>query len=165
MSIKARLTAWFVALFGVLVIALALAAYLLVSKDAYAKLDGELQEATGATAMAAGHELNEHSTQAGGENDLRSVLSDVGNSDLTRTQILVREKDRNAVYKSGQQAIDLRTIPSSQLRNGATVQGLRISARHLDVPKFQTSFDIFAAQPIGPALAQIGSLRNNLILW
>jgi signal transduction histidine kinase len=164
MSIKARLTASLVALFGVLVIALAFAAYLLASKDAYAKLDGELQIATGATAMAAGHELNEHPTKADGEDDLKAVLNDVGSSDLSTTQILVREQDRNAVYKSGQQTVDLRAIPSALLKNGATVQGLRIAARHLDVSKFHTSFDIFAGQPIAPALARIRRLRNSLLL-
>jgi signal transduction histidine kinase len=163
MSIKARLTASFVALFGVLVIALAIAAYLLVSKDAYAKLDGELQVATGATAMSAGHELNEHRTQAAGEADLRAVLDDVGNSDLTTTQILVREQDRNAVYKSGGQQVDLRGILSARLKTGATVAGLRIAARHFEIPKFQTSFDIYAAQPLAPTLARIKNLRGSLL--
>ena len=163
MSIKARLTASFIALFGVLVIALAIASYLLVSRDAYAKLDGELQVATGATAMAAGHELNEHPTKEDGIEDLRAVLDDVGSSDLTQTQILVREQGSDAVYKSGGQAIDLRNIPAEQLKNGATVAGLRIAARQLAVPKFHTKLQIFAAQPVAPALARIGQLRNTLL--
>ena len=163
MSIKARLTASFTALFGVLVIALAIASYLLVSKDAYARLDGELQVATGATAMAASHELNEHPTKDDGIEDLRAVLDDVGSSDLTQTQILVRDQGRDAVYKSGGQAIDLRKIPADELKNGATVAGLRIGVRQLEVPKFHTQLQIFAAQPVAPALARIGRLRNTLL--
>ncbi len=163
MSIKARLTASFVVLFGILVIALAIAAYLLASRDAYARLDGELQVATGATAMAAGHELNEHKTKDDGEEDLQAVLNDVGSSDLVSTQILVREGKRNAVYKSGQLAEDLRSLSSDLLKNGATVAGLRIAARRLEVPKFGTAFDIYAAQPVAPTLARIRKLRNSLL--
>lgn len=163
MPIKARLTASFVVLFGILVIALAVAAYVLASRDAYAKLDAELQVATGATAMAAGHELNEHKTENDGEEDLQAVLNDVGSSDLVNTQILVRERTRNAVYKSGQLAEDLRSLSSEQLKNGATVAGLRIAARRLEVPKFQTAFDIYAAQPVAPTLARIRKVRNSLL--
>ena len=164
MSIKARLTASFVALFGVLVIALAIAAYLLGSRDAYAKLDAELHIATGATAMAAGHELNEHPTKADGEEDLRAVLNDVGSSDLANTQILVREATRDAVYRSASQAsVDLRTLTPTELKDGVTVSGVRIAARHLVVPKFQTAFDIYAAQPISPTLSRIRNLRNSLL--
>ncbi len=163
MSIKFRLTVSFSALFGVLVIALAVLAYLLASKDTYSKLDGELQVATGATAMAAGHEFNEHPTKEAGERDLREVLAEARNAELSKTQILVREQDRIVAYRSAPGSVDLRAIPQSDLTDGGTVSGLRVATRRLDVPKFQAHLDIYAAQPIQPALAGIARLRNILI--
>ena len=164
MSIKDRVTIPFVALFGALVIALALSAYLWARDDAYSKLDAELQVATGATAMSAGHELSEHARQGAGEKDLQAVLNDVGGSDLTATQILVRERDREVAYKSGASAKDLRSVAVDQLKNGATVAGLRIATRTLALPKFNTAFQIYAAQPVSPALAEIGRLRSRLFV-
>ena len=164
MSTRARLTASFTALFGVIVIALAIAVYVLVRNDAYSKLDSALQVATGATAMSAEHELNEHPTKDGGEKDLQSVLDDTGSSDLADTQILVREHDRNAAYKSATQAVDLRTLARDQLRNGASLAGLRVATRSLWVPKFHTAYEIYSAKPIAPALAQLEHIRIGLFI-
>ena len=75
--------------FWAIVIALAVAAYIVVRNDAYLRLNAALQVATGATAMSAEHELNEHSTKGAGEKDLQSVLDEAGSSRLTNTQILV----------------------------------------------------------------------------
>jgi hypothetical protein len=117
MSIRVRLTVSFTALFGAIVSAVAIAGYLLVRNDAYSRLDAALQVATGATAMSAEHELNGHSTKFAGEKDLQSVLDDAESSDLSDTQILVREENRNSAYKSGAQSIvDLRTVAPNMLR-------------------------------------------------
>lgn len=97
------MTISFTALFGVIVIALAVAAYVAVKNDAYLKLDAALQVATSATAMSAEHELSEHPTKLGGEKDLQSVLEEGGRSTLSDTQLLVREGQRIAAYKPGSQ--------------------------------------------------------------
>ncbi len=164
MSTRARLTISFTALFGVIVIALGIAAYVLVRNDAYSKLDSALQVATGATAMSAEHEFNEHPTKGGGEKDLQSVLDETGSPDLADTQILVREHDRNAAYKADIHAIDLSRMAGDKLRNGATLAGLRIATRNLPVPKFHTAYQIYSAKPIAPALAQLERIRIGLLV-
>jgi signal transduction histidine kinase len=164
MSTRARLTISFTALFGAMVIALAVAGYVLVRHDAYLRLDAALQVATGATTMSAEHELSEHSTKEAGEKDLQSVLDDTGSADLTDTQILVRERNRNAAYKSGSQSIDLRTVPADSLKNGVTFAALRVATRELQVPKFDTVYQIQAAKPIAPALAELERVRLTLFI-
>jgi signal transduction histidine kinase len=165
MSIKARLTTSYVTLSGVLVIALAIATYLLIRNGAYSRLDAELDVALGATAMSAEHELNEHSTQAAGEKDLQAVLDGTASPDLTDTQILVREHDRNVAYKRGTQSIDLRAIVPRKLKNAIRIEGLRLAARTLAIPKFHTVYEIYSARPVAPAVAQMRRLSLGLLIF
>ncbi len=160
------MTISFIALFGAIVIALSIAAYVLVRNGAYLRLDAALQVATGATAMSGEHELNEHSTRAAGEKDLQFVLDEAANSGLADTQILVREVNRNAAYKPGSQhGFDLRRVPPDMLVNGATLNGFRIATRTFRAPKFNTVYKIYAAKPIAPALAQFQRVRLGLFLF
>ncbi|MGA8028764.1 MAG: ATP-binding protein [Bryobacteraceae bacterium] len=166
MSARARLTISFTALFGAIVIALSIAAYALVRNDAYLKLNAALQVATGATAMSAEHELNEHSTMAAGEKDLQLVLDEAASSGLTDTQILVREESRDAAYTPGtQQGFDLRSVSPDGLRNGATVHGFQIATRTFHAPKFNTAYRIYAAKPIAPALVRLSRVRAGLFVF
>ncbi len=165
MSARARLTISFTALFGAIVIALAIAAYVLVRNDAYLRLDAALRLATDATAMSAEHELNEHSTKAAGEDDLQAVLDEAGSSALADTQILVREGNRNAAYKPGaQEKFDLRAIPPEKLRNGGIVNGFRIASRTFRAAKFNAAYQIYSAKPIDRALAQLRRIRIGLLV-
>src|SRR5437764_228835 len=63
-STRARLTLYFTALFGAMVVALAITAYLLVRNDVYSKLDSGLHVAVDATAMSADDEFDENPIQA-----------------------------------------------------------------------------------------------------
>jgi signal transduction histidine kinase len=163
MSIRVRLTISFTVLFGAIVIGLAVAAYVLLSGDSYRRLDAGLQVATGATAMSAKHELNEHSTQLAGEKDMQSVLDGAGTAALTDTQILIREGDRNAAYKPAPHyGVDLRAIPPQMLRSGI-VSGLRIVSDSFRAPKFNTVYQIYSARPIDSVLARVGKIRIALL--
>ncbi len=166
MSARVRLTISFTVLFGVIVLALSVAAYLLVRSDAYLRLDAALQVAAGATAMSGEHELNEHSTKAAGERDLQFVLNDAGSSALADTQILVREGKREGAYKPGaQHGFDLRSLPPDILVNGTTLHGFRIATRSFRAPKFNTVYQIYAAEPIAPALVQLHHVRVGLFVF
>jgi signal transduction histidine kinase len=166
MSARARLTISFTALFGALVIGLAIAAYVLVRNDGYLRLNAALQVATGATAMSAEHELNEHSTKAGGERDLQLVLDEAASSGLRDTQILVREGNRNAAYTPGrQEGFDLRGVSADRLLNGATVHGFQIATRAFRAQKFNAEYQIYAAKPIAPALARLRRVRVGLFVF
>jgi len=163
MSIRARLTVSFTALFGAIVIALSVAAYVLLSADAYSRLDGALKVATGATAMSAEHELNEHRTQLAGENDLQSVLDEFGTGALTDTQILVRAGDRNVAYSpTPNLGFDLRALPSQRLKAGK-VNGFRIVSGAFRSPKFNTAYQIYSARSTAPVLARIERIRFALL--
>jgi signal transduction histidine kinase len=165
MSARARLTISFTALFGAIVLALAIAAYILARNDAYLRLDAALQVATGATAMSAAHELGEHATKLGGERDLQLVLEEGGSSALADTQILVREGPRSAAYKSGTPySFDLRNIPPEKLANGVTFHGYRIATRNLLAPKFNTAYRVYAAKPIASSLAPLARIRVGLFV-
>ena len=67
MSTRARLTLIFTALFGIIVVGLATATYLLGRQDVYSKLDSALRTAIDATAMSAEHEFAEHDHKENGE--------------------------------------------------------------------------------------------------
>lgn len=166
MSTRVRLTIFFTALFGAIVIALAVTAYVLVRNDGYLKLNAALQVATGATAMSAEHELNEHSAKAAGEKDLQLVLDEAASSGLTDTQILVREENRNAAYTRGtQQGFDLRSVSPDRLLNGATVHGFQIATRTFRAQKFNAAYQIYAAKPIAPALIRLRRVRVGLFVF
>jgi signal transduction histidine kinase len=166
MSARARLTISFTALFGAIVIALAVAAYVLARDDAYLKLDATLQVATGATAMSAEHELSEHPTKLGGERDLQLVLDEGGSSALGDTQILVREGHRIAAYKPVvQNGFDLRGIAPDALKNGATIDGFRIAAGSFRAPQFGAIYQIYSAKPVAPAVAQLAYIRIGLFIF
>ncbi|HMF75732.1 MAG TPA: ATP-binding protein [Bryobacteraceae bacterium] len=165
MSARARLTISFTVLFGAIVIALAIGTYVLVRNDAYLRLDGALQVAIGATAMSAEHELNEHSTKLAGEKDLQSVLDETASSALTDTQILIRERYRNAAYKPGsRQQFDLRAISPATLRNGVTINGFRIASSTLEAPKFNALYQIYSAKPVAPAFLRLERIRIGLFV-
>jgi signal transduction histidine kinase len=166
MSARARLTISFTALFGAIVIALAVAAYVLVKNDTYLKLDATLHVATSVTAMSAEHELSEHPTRFGGERDLQLVLDESGSSALGDIQILVREGRRIAAYKPGvQNGFDLREIPADALKDGITVQGFRIAARNFRAPQFGATYQIYSAKPLAPAIAQLARIRVGLVVF
>jgi len=163
MSVRARLTIFFTALFGAIVIALAVSAYFFASNDAYRRLDAALQVATGAIVMSGEHELNEHQEKLRGEQDLQSVLDGSSTSILADTQILVREGKRNVAYKPAtQHRFDLRALPPDALRDGATVNGFRIVSGTFRAWKFDTQYQIYTAKPIAPALLQIDHIRIGL---
>lgn len=166
MSLRVRLTVIFTALFSAIVIALAISLYLLAKSEAYKRLDASLEIAASATAMSAEHEFNENSTQRAGERDLRSVLTETQSPALKDTQILVSEKDRSAVYKPAiEREFDLRKVPKTTLKSGSTAAGLRIATHTLLVPRFNTGYEIYAAKPIDPALAQLRRIRYALFLF
>ncbi|HWF46027.1 MAG TPA: ATP-binding protein [Bryobacteraceae bacterium] len=147
MSIQTRLTFSFTALFGLIVLGLAIGSYLLVRNSLFSDLNTELQVAVDGTAMSAEHELNEHQNAASGEADLQDVLNQRRDVVLPDTQILVRQGNRQAAYKAGAHAtIDLRTIPSIRLRE-KTFANLRIASRELPVAKFHSQYRIYAATP------------------
>lgn len=165
MSLRANLTIIFTVLFGALVIALAISSYSLERNDAYTRLDAALQVAIGATSMSAEHELGEHSTKTAGEADIQSVLSETQSPVLRDTQILVCEADRCSDFKPVLDGhFDLRKVRKSLLRNGAIVNGFRISTRTFAAPKFHTSYQIYAAKPIAPVLAQLEQVRTTLVI-
>ena len=60
MSIQTRLTLSFTALFGLIVLFLAIGSYVLVRNNLFSDLNTELQVAVDGTAMSAVHEMNEH---------------------------------------------------------------------------------------------------------
>jgi signal transduction histidine kinase len=166
MSARARLTISFTALFGAIVIALAVAAYILVRNDAYLKLDAALQVATGATAMSAEHELSEHPTKSGGERDLQLVLDEGQSSALADTQLVVREGDRIAAYKPAvENGFNLRGIPPDALKNGTTINGFRIATRNFRAAQFDTNYQIYAAKPVASALTQLARIRIGLFIF
>jgi heavy metal sensor kinase len=163
-SIRARLTLYFTVLFGVIVVGLAVASYLLVSKDFYSKLDSALRIAVNATAMLGEHEMNESPTKPDGEAELRSVLLETHNTPLPDTQILVREGDRDVVYKPDElPALDLPTVSSAKLKAARNLQGLRIASHTLNIPKFHARYEIYAAKPLAPVLKQLAILRYALL--
>ena len=165
-SIRARLTLYFTVLFGIIVVCLAVASYLLASKDFYSKLDSSLRIAINATAMLAEHEMNENQTKEGGEAELGLVLLETHNTPLPDTQILVREGDRDVVYKPDElPALDLPTVPSAKLNATQNLQGLRIARRALTIPKFHAHYQIYAAKPRAPVLAELAMLRYALLAF
>lgn len=165
MSVRVRLTVIFTALFGTVVIALAISLYLLEISEAYKRLDAALETAASATSMSAEHEFNENLTQRAGERDLQSVLNETQSPALKDTQILVCDRDRCAAYKPAlEQEFDLRKIPRTALKSGSTVTGFRIATHTLRVPRFNTSYEIYAAKPIVPAFAQLRRIRFALLV-
>ena len=100
MSTRAKLSITFGCLFGAIVIAIAVSSYVVEKSYAYQRLDAALQVASGATAMSAEHELNEHSAPKAGEQDLQSVLDESESAALADTEIQVCEGHREVAYKA-----------------------------------------------------------------
>jgi signal transduction histidine kinase len=166
MSVRVRLTVVFSVLFGAIVIALAISLYLLENNEAYKRLDAALDTAVSATSMSAEHELNENLTQLAGESDLQSVLNETQSPALKDTQILFCERDRCSAYKPAlNREFDLRKVPRAELASGTTIAGFRIATHTFRLPRFKTSYEVYAAKPIGPALAQLRRIRVALLLF
>ena len=82
-----------------------------------------------------------------------------------QTQILVREERRQVAYKGSEHSIaDLRTIDLGSLENRVTLHGLRVAYRELRVPKFHAVYQIYSATAVGPALSQLGRVRDALLV-
>src|SRR6185437_11821617 len=166
LSIRARLTLYFTVLFGVMVVGLAIASYLLFSHDSYSKLDSALRIAASTTASLGEHEMNKSSTQAGGEAEWQSILLEKHNTPLPDTQILVLENGRIAAYKPDELPTtpDLPKIPFTQLRGASNFDGLRITRREIGIPKFHVRYRIYVAKPLAPVLAQLATVRDTLLI-
>jgi heavy metal sensor kinase len=164
-SVRTRLTFYFTFVFGVMLVCLAAGSYSLFRHQAYSDLDESLNVAASATALSAAHELDEHSEQRWGEADLQSVLGVSSASTLSATQILIREGERTVAQKAVKgSAVPLREIPTERLLAAGGVPGLRIVSFQMDIPKFQTSYRIFAATSIAPTLAKVEAFRRILFV-
>jgi heavy metal sensor kinase len=165
-STKARLTLYFTALFGAIVVCLALASYLLVTRAEYTDLDSGLHVAVVATAMSAEHELSEHAAQRDGEADLQTILDESLSNSLPDTQIMIREGERTFAYKGGKAgSADLRKIASSNLQSLKNVDGLRIAELPLHVAKFGVDYEIFAASSLQPVVEKLNFFRRVLLVF
>ncbi|HEX4750831.1 MAG TPA: ATP-binding protein [Bryobacteraceae bacterium] len=163
MSTRAQLSITFGCLFGTLILALALFSYFVRKNDLYRRLDTGLQVASGATAMSAEHELNEHANRASGERDLQDVLNETRSAALNDTEILVCDGQRTAAYKPGRQNVDFcRT--SRSLANTSTTTGMRVAALDLYSAKFRSTYAVYAAKPIEPLLAHLERIRIALFV-
>jgi heavy metal sensor kinase len=164
LSVRAKLTLYFTVLFGAIVIALAAGTYAAVRNDLYSKLNFGLQVAADATVMGAQHEMAEHPDQAGGEDDIRQVLHDNVNVALPDTQLLVKEGLRLVAYRPGGLAsADLRRLRLERA-NQQSAGGLLVVMRELPVPKFHTSYQIYAAKPVAGTLTQVNRMRWRLLV-
>lgn len=164
-SVRTRLTFYFTFVFGVMLVCLAVGSYSMFRHQAYKDLDESLNVAADATALSAAHELAEHSEQRWGEADLQSVLGFNSASTLSATQILIREGERTVAQKVVKgSAVNLRQVSTERLLSSGGVPGLRIVSFAMDIPKFQTSYRIFAATSIGPTLARVAAFRRILFV-
>src|SRR5271166_1024091 len=142
MPIRTRLTLSFTALFGVIVLGLAIGGFILFRNSLLAGLNTQLQAAVDGTAMAAEHELSEHDTSAPGEKDLQSILNGRRDAALPDTQILVRMGSREVAYKADSSTtVDIRTLPPDFLRAGS-FDSLRVVSRELTIPKFNLNYEV-----------------------
>lgn len=164
-SVRTRLTIYFTTVFGFIVVCLAVASYLVFRHQAYNELDSGLDVAASATALSAQHEMNEHRVQKNGETDLQEILDGSSQGVLRDSQILIREKTRDVAHKrSATTEVDLSSIPTAELRTRTEVSGLRISAREIQVPKFNTAYSIIAASAVAPTIARLDRFRNILLI-
>ncbi len=165
MSIRAKLSIAFGCLFGTIVIALALASYIVERAYAYQRLDAALQVASGATAMSAEHELNEHSTRAAGERDLQSVLNESNSFALTDTEIQVCDGGRVAASRSAPQyKVNLCDSQGRAPRWNTSLPSVRVTDVQLSVPKFGVTYKIYAAKPAFPVVTQLAHIRFALLI-
>ena len=165
-STKTRLTLYFTALFGAIVVCLALASYLLVTRAEYSDLDSGLHVAVVATAMSTEHELGEHAEQHEGEADLQTILDESLSNSLPDTQIMIREGERTFAYKGGKPGSeDLRKIASPKLQSMSSLNGLRVAVLPMHVAKFHVDYQIFAATSLNPVVERLNFLRRVLLVF
>jgi signal transduction histidine kinase len=165
MSTRIQLSLTFACLFGAIIVALAFFSYVVRRHDVYQRLDAELRVAAGATAMSAEHELNEHPTKPAGERDLQSVLDESKSFALADTEIVVCDGRREAAHKFGVSGgIDLCKAGVDSSTGKADAGRLKVATADVSVPKFGTTYVVYAAKPIGPFLRQLDRLRVSLIV-
>ena len=166
LSIRARLTICFTAIFGTIVVVLAIGAYLLTRSDLYSKLDAALQVEVDVTAIAANHELTENAQQQLGDADIQSVLNGQSDTPLADTQILVRQGQRNVAYKRAKaNTVDIRSMPLDTIKSGQTYQGMRVMMRELNVPEFHTAYKIYSAESTQYTRARLLKVERALALF
>jgi two-component system OmpR family sensor kinase len=166
LTIRARLTLYFTAIFGTIVAVLAIGCYLFIRRDLYSKLDAALQVQVQVTATSASHELVEHAQEASGDADIQSVLNAQTQSGLAHTQILVRQGSRNVAYKrSGLRMPDIRTIPLDNTKSTDTYQGVRIARGEIAVPEFHTAYQIYSAESLDETRAQLWQVKREMMLF
>ncbi len=164
-SIRARLTLAFTALFGAIIFSLSVASYALVYSDAYAKLDSQLRVAVDATAMAAEEEFSEYPDRASGERDVQNVLNEMSAAAIPGTQILFCEGERRVAYRSGGENVaDLRGLTLREVVNKSNIEGLRVVKRDFHVEKFNTDYQIYSASSTTPAISQLRTLKYALLI-
>jgi heavy metal sensor kinase len=147
------------------VVCLAIGSYSVFSHEAYTELDSALNVAASATAMSAAHELDEHQKQQDGERDLEDILDLASGSLLPDTQILIRQGDRTVAHKATPKPdIDLSEISSARLFSQRQIDGLRIIASQIKVPKFHLTYHIFAAASVQPTLTKLRKFRGILVV-
>jgi two-component system, OmpR family, sensor kinase len=166
LTIRARLTLYFTAIFGTIVAVLAIGCYLFIRRDLYSKLDSALQVQVEVTATSASHELTEHQQEASGDADIQSVLNDQEHTGRAHTQILVMQGNRTVAYKrSGFKTPDIRTMPLDKIKSADTYQGVRFAKGQLEVPEFHTTYQIYSAESLDETRAQLWQVEREMMLF
>ncbi len=167
-TVRARLTLWYVAALGAVLIFFSAAVYILFKNTLQNRLDSQLRSVVQVTELALNHEIEEHGGQAAGEKSVRDVLHTMHQTSFPDIAISVWSGERLVAEKTG-----LRGLATEELNyppGAADFDTLRLDdrryrvlSREVFVPFTQHTYRIRANESLAPTETELANLRQALL--
>ena len=161
-SVRVRLTLWYTAILGLVLVVFATGVYLAVSHRLYRELDRGLDSALNVAAVSLQHEIEEHKGQHDGETNFGGVLATIHHTSFPRQAISVFTGGTLVAYKAGA-GPKIVTEPKGD-QQFQTHEGQRFAVHRVFIPAASREYRFVAAEPVANVENDLADVRGILFL-
>lgn len=169
-SFRLRLTLWYVAALGLLLVLFSLGVYSLLARSIYGRLDSGLQSAMEVTTLSLNHEIVEHGGKDQGEASVREVLSIMSYVSFPGPSIAILQGNRLVGTKPGAEGAPLPLLSAVAVSPGErafrilTVNGVRYRAgwHAAPVPSIGQHYMVVAGQTMSAVDNELAGVARIL---
>jgi heavy metal sensor kinase len=164
-SVRFRLTLWFTAVLGLVLVLFASSVYYAVRRDAFARLDSGLASVLQVVSLSLEHEIEEHKGQAPGETAFREILLTMHQESFPRHAIGVYQDRRAVAIKAADNGLAAPPVADVYRSPRFATEGRsRLAGVEVSVPNVTQAYQVIVAERLDDTLADLAALRQTLLL-
>jgi heavy metal sensor kinase len=164
-SVRFRLTMWFVTVLALVLVVFASTVYIVVKREAFARLDSGLASVLQVISLSLEHEIDEHKGQAAGETAFRELLLTMHQGSFPRHAIGVYQGDREVALKPADTGLAIPAEFGVRASPHFVTGGMaRMGGVELHVPLVSAAYRVVVAERLDDTLADLSALSRTLLV-